>query len=228
MLFGINRFYYKQLKEIIERHDQRQYRVKHILEIISLIIFIMRILLHAFIYYGSNRNLSYDPLIIFIRKTNPDLYVQYLIFILLISILGIMGKIAFFFYPVDTVTFLVPYEITVRNVEQCHQCFLPKNKEKELLEKHYRHLLEKIPWTIVKNNVIIRYICWHWNKIEFKLQLKNIDLKKLAKEKPLKCKQTVLLKHRVMIAKLITQMDLIAYVFQIFLGKQINRVELNE
>ena len=131
--FRYRYIYINRLKEIIDEHDTYKYRLKHRLIIILFMITIMRIIICMISYYTNVYNIwQYDPLFNFFIYDHPHLFQRYSIILLCALLFGVESEIKLCFSPINTITFQLPYELSVKNLDQCEQCMITE-KEKETL-----------------------------------------------------------------------------------------------
>lgn len=228
MYIKIRHFYYYQLQEIIENHQNKSFIIKHSLELILLFLWAIRIMMCMVIYslFDQSKYLYFDSYCTFIKMFNPKLFHQYLFFSLMLAFLGILGKRIFFFSSKNTVTLQGPYDVVIRNFKQMKQCEHTIDEQKRIfglikmkklinLEKNQNHFQELIP------NKLLHYYIFLLAKFDFWINLRYIDKDRLKTFKLALHKQTSI-KCRFKIAILIFLIDCCIYYFHIVVGKLIH------
>ncbi|XP_046916771.2 uncharacterized protein LOC124497191 [Dermatophagoides farinae] len=155
MLLHIDSFFYYQFKEIIEYRHQKWYKIKHGGEILSLSIWVIRMLSGVISYNMSNGHNDdddvdhhqywrMDPFCYYRYVSNPRFFFQALMLIFMITLLGIVGKITFFFCNTDSPTFSSPYKYLIINLEQYRQCCRPQHEiatiKRQIFHKNWNKL----------------------------------------------------------------------------------------
>ncbi|UXI21771.1 VtaA18 [Sarcoptes scabiei] len=116
MLINIRNFTFRQLKEI---HDERltwSYVIKHGIDVLLLVIFIIRCIVALIcMRTGIFNYWDYDPFFYYIVKINFDLALEFLCTILFTSMLSLHGKLTLFFVVPDYFTHI--YKIAIDHIE---------------------------------------------------------------------------------------------------------------
>lgn len=185
MLFRFRRFYYYQVRELVENKDKKQYRIKHGLEFaVSTVQMFRFIICTICVFVNSFEYWKYDPLCYFIVEISGELKRIYLMVASMAVIILIESKLCFFMIK-ENVPFNILHDIVVNNMDYISHCALPK-KEQALL---FNNLYQKNLNNLIKHSFIFKWLVpsfilklysWLLTKYEFFTKLNFIDLKKLS------------------------------------------------
>ncbi|KAH7637493.1 hypothetical protein HUG17_8597 [Dermatophagoides farinae] len=220
MLLRIDSFFYYQFKEIIECRHHRWYKIKHGGEILSLSIWVLRMLSGVISYKISNGHNDdddvdqnqywrMDPFCYYRYVSNPRFFFHALMFILMITLLGIVGKITFFFCSTDSPTFSSPYEYLIINLEQYRQCRRPQHEiatiKRQIFKKNWNKLGENrfIPNIVRK---MLTLLLTKYRMIIDKVTI-ELDPYKWSKLKRVDVKQTIMPDDRLKVIKFLSFVD---------------------
>lgn len=167
------------MKEIVEQRNERQYLIKHLLEILAIIFVLIRGYLGIFTYVFNCRLFQYyllDPLICFVYVNNTKGFVFFTIIVLMPLIHGLMASYAFFFQSVKCISNHLCYDLIVLNIDQLKHCQISKREQKALLKIEFQINLNRLKrnfiWNIVPIRFILRQICWQWTKYQLYFNMK--------------------------------------------------------
>lgn len=225
MQLKIENFLYNQIKEIIEHRNNSWYLLKHKLEIISFIIVLARSSISICSYtfnFETFQYWRYDPLSYFLFVTFQNQFVLYTIIIMLPFLLGILGISAFYFQPVDTISYQIFYDLIVINFQQIKKCSISKKERDRIVQEYYGECLHKCETKFhcqytSSLHFLLRRFCWHWVQFKFEYDKKTINCSKLAKYK-LKTVPNNSIEFRLKIAKMIRCMERLFYVLHLILS----------
>ena len=226
MFLKIRQLIYYQLKETVECRYDRWYRIKHASETVMLLTYTIRITVGMIIHrIDETFNLIFimDPLCIYLVQSFRQLFRQYLMFCVLLALLGVLGKFTFYFSRVDTITFRTMYELVVHNMEQFQQCQRSKSEIKRIIEKKFHEDYKNILKLCFVPDILIRLFCrckrlW---QIYVKMNPEQIDPEKWMQIQPLKLQQSVVFDDRIEIIKVLRLINPIIIIFHMVLRKLI-------
>lgn len=223
MFLKINKFVYYQLKEIAECHHRKWYRLKQFVEIFIALFYLIRMIITITSYFTNEPFIQYykiEPLFRYFIHSNPKLFRHYSLSTLMLTIFGLMGRIAFFYSRIDTT--VLSYQTIVINIEQYNQCCFTKlQMEKILCEKYEKNIKNLKLIRKFLPDCIFRSICWLltrlWastNKIDIQL-----DMNKWRNVKPLRIQQSITLEDRLKIIRILYKADIIVFYIHILFCK---------
>ncbi|OTF69753.1 hypothetical protein BLA29_005144, partial [Euroglyphus maynei] len=181
MFTRIHQFSYGQIKDLLERRDDRRLWFLYRLELTIIIVLILRAMAtilmlkfpDSFAYY------RYDNFANFFW-TNRDIYDQFLLLLLILVLtLIVVGLYTFYYYDEQSFAIQILYDIMVRNVDQYRQCRI---KETEFIENsikvRWQKYLEKRMkhhWSIIPMAIYSRF-CWMKAWLDSWLELESFRL----------------------------------------------------
>ena len=232
MLLRIDSFFYYQFKEIIEYRHQQWYKIKHGGEILSLSIWVIRMLSGVISYNMSNGHNDdddvdhhqywrMDPFCYYRYVSNPRFFFQALMLIFMITLLGIVGKITFFFCNTDSPTFSSPYKYLIINLEQYRQCCRPQHEiatiKRQIFHKNWNKLCKYqfLPDIVRKSLTMLS------TEYQMIIEKETIELDpyKWSKLKRIDIKQTIMPDDRLKVIKFLSFVDPIICFVHICLSK---------
>ncbi|KAH7636376.1 uncharacterized protein LOC124498469 [Dermatophagoides farinae] len=149
----------------------------------------MRIIICMISYYTNVYNIwQYDPLFNFFIYDHPHLFQRYSIILLCALLFGVESEIKLCFSPINTITFQLPYELSVKNLDQCEQCMITEKEKETLLLKNSK---TNTATTVNNNRLYKRFIsnelcqwyCLQMAKLDYYMNFKYVDQKKLEQYK---------------------------------------------
>lgn len=185
MNFKIFRPCLYQMRLIVENHNHRYYRYRHRFNMFILFIFLFRLIIDLVSYHFDCLFdvWYYDPSSFFIYNLNEKLYTNYMILLAIVTILGLQVQYSFHFKPVDTDSFIIIYELTVKTWQHYLKC---KCSDNEKLMKFQSFLRKNPPPQKLPSIPLLRSICRHYHwllcRIKFELFFHYVDKKKLESQ----------------------------------------------
>nr|XP_027201855.1 uncharacterized protein LOC113795830 [Dermatophagoides pteronyssinus] len=119
-LLKYRHFIYNIVKHIVEQHNTRQYRQRHLLDVLLFLYGLIRLLFPILMYLDSEQYpfYQYDYVSGYFWKYRKILNKFFLILIILFLLTGLVGLKIFYFTHVDTLSFQVSYDCIVYNTDQ--------------------------------------------------------------------------------------------------------------
>nr|XP_027195650.1 uncharacterized protein LOC113790214 [Dermatophagoides pteronyssinus] len=216
MYFQIRRLCYGQMKEICENRQTLGYRIKHSIEIILFIFWLIRMSLAILSYCSHKFNYwLYDPCVILFYDQNPKLFVHYTFIVAIIVLTAMMETYVIFLYRLDPIVRQYFYDMVVVNTEQISQCYHSPEEIKQTLENMYQTNMKQFDYKNIFCSTsslyyIQRVYCWIKTRIQFILLLGHLDLKKASSYK-LKSLPYLSIKSRSMLELGLSCMDKFFY-----------------
>ncbi|XP_075589907.1 uncharacterized protein LOC142597775 [Dermatophagoides farinae] len=165
----------------------------------------------------------YDPCTVLFHHLNPKLHIHYTCIVAIIVLTAMVETYFIFFYRTTPSVYQYLYDLVVVNTKQITHCYYPQDMITQMVKKTYRINLKKFQY----NNMIFhhssplhhigQFYCWHMTKIQFKLQLKHLNRRKLSSFK-LRSLPYLSIKSRSMLQLGLYCMDTIVYYFHFFIG----------
>ncbi|KAH7640556.1 hypothetical protein HUG17_8023 [Dermatophagoides farinae] len=224
MYLKIRHLCYNHAEEIFEQYHTTGYRIKHSIEITITNFWLIRMSLAIFSYRRQELNYwLYDPCTVLFHYLNPNLHIHYTCILAFILLTTIIETYFIFFYRTNPSVYQYLYDLVVVNTKQITHCYYPQDMITQMVEKTYRINLKIFQC----NNMIFshtsplhhigQFYCWHMTKIQFKLQLKHLNRRKLSSFK-LKSLPYLSINSRSMLQLGLYCMDTIVYYFHFLIG----------
>lgn len=224
MQLFIRHFLYNQIKDIIEHRNDRQYIVKHGLEVMAYLFMLLRCTLGlcSFFFSSLPPYWLHDPWIYYLHQSYDNDFMLYTIIMMMPDLFGILGAYTYCFQRVDTITYLIFYDLLVINRHQIQSCTIGNNQQNEILNECYLNNLAKIKqqkflWNIPPVKYLLKQICWLWTKYTMEFDVKVINKAKIGKLK-LKTIPNISIDLRLKIALITVNLDRIYYLLTCFKG----------
>ena len=170
-----------ELKFIVEKNGDRQYRRKCRLDSCVFYIIITR-LVSCIISYAidstpsDSRLWQIDPYSINIYVDHKHLYINFMILILMIVLILFRAQLSLYNQPnVLSVSFQLPYDLIVINRQQYNQCLLSEEELRDKIDAKLANFHENID----RNN-FKRWFYRHLIILQLWFKLENVDHKRLA------------------------------------------------
>lgn len=233
MQLKIHRYLYYQTKELVEQRTERQYLIKHSLEIVAFFIYIFRGLLAIITFVWENETFQswrLDPFFYYIFVNYHKAFIFYSGIMIAPFIYGVSCIIAYNFQRTNLYSFRIIYDLIVLNIDQLRDCQFSKNKQLEILNHNYQISLIRlkqlpIVWHIPLIRPLLMISCWYWNKIRLEFSAEVIDQEKISHYKL----ETISIsfKLRQKLAQFVSTLDVFFYFSHLFLSKIKYSIELN-
>lgn len=245
MLLKIDKFFYYQFKEIVNNRYNRWYRLKHSSEILSLSIWLFRMLLAI----ASKKNILFndddddngssdggkycrmDPFCYYRYKSNEIFFLHSIMFTLMITLMGILGKWIFFFCRIDSTAIDWPYKYLIKNLDDYEQSkrslveiqSIKRNIWKKNLQK-FQQQKKIFPLFFRKFFCIIltKYSIW---KQKHSIELDQVKWSKIER---IDIPQTITNNDRLKIIRFLQIIDPIIFIIHLLLSKFIFRKNLQK
>lgn len=180
MLLKIKNYYYHQQKEITEQSRTRFYCFKHLIEVLFMIIFALRIISCLFVFKCK---CYYEPFQEFMSNYTGNLFQFYLLLLLMLDLLAIEGKYFLIFSDTNNLVFQISYSINVINIEQINSCILVDHEINTRFKHFFQIFLQnfylKHQWLQHIPKYISTKLFGLMARFQFISQLKHIDQDRL-------------------------------------------------
>nr|XP_046914518.1 uncharacterized protein LOC124495226 [Dermatophagoides farinae] len=170
-----------ELKFIVEKNGDRQYRRKCRLDSCVFYIIITR-LVSCIISYAidstpsDSRLWQMDPYSLNIYVDHKHLYINFMILILMLVLIAFRAHVSLYNQPnVLSVSFQLPYDLIVINRQQYNQCLLSEEKLRDKIDAKLADFHENID----RNN-FKRWFYRHLIIFKLWFKLENVDHRRLA------------------------------------------------
>lgn len=226
MFLQIKRFYYCQLKEIMQPKNPKFNLWKHRYETAVMIFFELRIIICLIIHFNENsfNYLCLDPICYIVNKYKPNLYQQYLFLMMGLPGLGLIGKYVFHLNETDSWTFQLPYDIVVRNTDHLKKQKYSLTEQKNIFKQKYDRNMEKYSSNNLLSKNLAAWFCRNWTQLSYWFNMEQIN-RHLAHENRMKTYLYFSVECQLFICKTYRIIDVIMYQINIFLGKNLMSVE---
>lgn len=223
--FRWKHIFHDDLKQIVEERKMKSYLFFHTFDIIALFFYTIRAVLCLIANYYNFQILSFnfkDDLInIFLHHLNPKMKEFFLYYVTIMLTFTLCGSCKFYFNQVNTLSFLLPYDLTITNRMQINACFWPKFIQQNILTTKYNNNLKKISFNAIGKylpGLLKRWYCWQKARLQMLFSIERINKRKLTLY-TLKTVPNISIRCRLLIFKFNMIIDYFMFQFFVILGK---------
>lgn len=224
-IFRWKHIFHDDLREIVEERYMKLYLCLHTFDITITFIYSIRALLCLIANHYNFQILSFnfkDDLInVFLHHLNPKMKNFFLYYVIIMLSFVLCGSFKFYFSKVNTLSFRLPYDLTIINRRQIKTCSWPKSIQKNLLLNKYNKNLKKISFNTIGKHLpglLKRWYCWQKARFQMLFSLEKINERKLALY-TLKTVPNISIRCRLLIFKFNMIIDFFMFQFFVILGK---------
>ena len=226
MLFELKNFLYKSIKQIVEEYGTNRYRLRHYLDVLLYLHWLLRTLFVSLMYLDSKKFpfYQYDYASMYYWQYRKILNKFFIIILRLFIFCGLIGIRTFFFHRVDTLSFQILYDCIVFNTDQYWKSLDTKKNiqiKKSRRLNHYRQLFKQNHPFIVKivpkfiPEKLFKFRVW----LDSWLALDQVDRKLFQNQNKMQLFPHASLKCRTNILLFLFGINIFNYILQITVGK---------